>query len=67
MHYVSFPLILVFAEFELTKDNWQKYLPSIIGLASKSSVSHTSLTLDKNFRSGPTYKQPGAFQIHKIQ
>ena len=79
MHYVGFPLIQVFAEFEmmvgdgkikLMKDNWEKYLPSIIGSANKSSVSlsHTSLTsLDKNFRSWPTYKQPGAFQIHKVQ
>ena len=77
MHYVGFPLIQVFAEFEMTvgdakiklmKDNWEKYLPSIIGSANKSSISQTSLTsLDKNFCSGPTYKQPGAFQIHKIQ
>ena len=69
-------LIQVFAEFEmmvgdgkikLMKDNWEKHLPSIIGSAYVSSVSHTALTsFDKNFRSGPTYKQPGAFQIHKV-
>ncbi|XP_019861592.1 PREDICTED: uncharacterized protein LOC109590087 [Amphimedon queenslandica] len=64
----EFEMMVGEGKIDLMKTNWEKYLPIIMSTTDESTSPSSPAVLqilDKNFRSGPTYKQQGIFQIYK--